>query len=265
MLLSIKEGIDFNSIERSDELKENEGYEYFDEEEFIQHMRTRRGWSMKRARRVFVREWEKDDAVFFEHKTRGTLLGVEKPPTTDTSKSIKLGQHKQQKGPVDAADVNAMMYGFQAKQQQETKAAPKLAICNDAEDSDDEDDDEVALALARWRRLVTTVMAASAGDDARTIGQEIEDRERARTPGGILPAWFRLSRSLEEDEGTTRVGEQPDKEEEPETPDLQGAREDYRTTSGPSVPLPLGLETRGRYEGWSVAKSKPFAVLKKSI
>jgi hypothetical protein len=42
----------------------------------------------KKGKAEFKKAWSAPDAVFKEHKTRGTLLGVEKPPESNASDNL---------------------------------------------------------------------------------------------------------------------------------------------------------------------------------
>ena len=90
------------------------------------------------------------DAVTLKHKTRGTLLGVEKPPELNASDILENGTSSSSRAPIGADKMNMMGKGFTAglaglgktKVQKQLKADESAGDdCNDSDEGGDDDGD----------------------------------------------------------------------------------------------------------------------------
>ena len=103
-----------NAASRAIVCSDKEGLVFLDEEEYVYHWKTRKGWSEKKSRKAYKRELNLPDAVTKKHAKRGILLGVEKPPEMDKSDVIKMQQKIKGKigGLLAQADLEQLAKGF---------------------------------------------------------------------------------------------------------------------------------------------------------
>ena len=103
-----------NAASRAIVCTDKEGLVFLDEDEYVYHWKTRKGWAEKKSRKKFKREIILPDAVTKTHAKRGILLGVEKPPEMDKADVVKMQQQIKGKigGLLEQSDLEQLAKGF---------------------------------------------------------------------------------------------------------------------------------------------------------
>ena len=101
------------TAERSKVLRSKEGYVFLDMSEYAFHWKNRKGGSLKTYEKEFSKQIEKRSAITMVHKTRGKLLGVEKPPELDGEEVLKVAKQLKSGSQIGADKIASLSRGFQ--------------------------------------------------------------------------------------------------------------------------------------------------------
>ena len=174
-----------NAASRAIVCSDKEGLVFLDEDEYVYHWKTRKGWSEKKSRKEYKRELNLPDAVTKKHAKRGILLGVEKPPEMDKSDVIKMQQKIKGKigGLLAQADLEQLAKGFGSAPAglKRVKIAVDLKPV-DAAGSDSEDGEEEGSEEEEDSEASDAAESGSEADASSAKCYKSEQEPRKRIP-----------------------------------------------------------------------------------